>query len=192
MSLFGMLIDLLTGGRSHHYPRRPERDLEPIPEPPLRPSLPIRPVFNAPAPPAPRPLPAAPLAPQVLRGPCWVIDGDTIVIGSERIRIAGIDAPELDQPWGQKSKWAMVQLCRNQIVRAELVGELSHDRHVAVCTLADGRDLAAELVKMGLAIDWPKFSGGRYRCYEPPGVRKKLWRCDARQKGRFPPPQTQC
>jgi endonuclease YncB( thermonuclease family) len=32
-----------------------------------------------------------------LRGPASVIDGDTIVVAGERIRLHGIDAPELEQ-----------------------------------------------------------------------------------------------
>lgn len=47
------------------------------------------------------------------------------------------------------------------------------------------RDLSAEMVKLGLAIDWPKFSGGRYRDLEVPDARKKMWLADARQKGRM-------
>ena len=56
----------------------------------------------------------------VLRGRCWVIDGDTIVINNIRVRLAGIDAPELDHPWGQRSKWALVQLCKGQTVTARI------------------------------------------------------------------------
>jgi hypothetical protein len=41
------------------------------------------------------------------------------------------------------------------------------------------------MVKLGLAIDWPKFSGGRYRSLEVPDARKKMWLADARQKGRM-------
>src|SRR5690606_318968 len=46
---------------------------------------------------------------------------------------------------------------------------------------------ASIIVGAGLAADWTKFSGGRYARFEPPDIRKKLWRCDARQKGRMPP-----
>lgn len=120
-------------------------------------------------------------------GPCWVVDGDTIVIAKISIRLAGIDAPELDHPYGKKAKWALLGLCKGQIVRAVFDGSLSHDRSVASCYLPDGRDLSAEMVKMGMALDWPKFSGGKYRQYEHPGIRRILWRADARQKGRFPP-----
>lgn len=119
----------------------------------------------------------------VLRGRCWVIDGDTIVINNIRVRLAGIDAPELDHPWGQQSKWALVQLCKGQTVTARIKPEVSYDRMVAECFLPDGRDLGAELVRIGLALDWPKFSGGKYRHLEPEDVRRKLWRADARQRG---------
>ncbi|WP_295080552.1 hypothetical protein [Tabrizicola sp.] len=37
------------------------------------------------------------------------------------------------------------------------------------------------------AIDWPNFSRGKYAGLEVAGVRKKLWRCEARQKGLMPP-----
>jgi len=109
------------------------------------------------------------------------------VINDVRVRLAGIDAPELDHPWGQKSKWALVQLCKGQTVTARIRPELSYDRLVAECFLADGRDLSAELVRSGLALDWPKFSGGKYKHLEPADVRRKLWRADARQRGRLRP-----
>lgn len=124
---------------------------------------------------------------QELRGRAWVIDGDTIDIGGTRIRLAGIDAPEMDHPYGKNAKWTLVNLCKGQDVRAVFDGDLSHDRTVATCYLPDGRDLSAEMVKAGMAIDWRKFSRGKYAALEVPGIRRKLWRCDARQKGRMPP-----
>jgi micrococcal nuclease len=124
---------------------------------------------------------------QELRGSAWVIDGDTIDIAGTRIRLSGIDAPEMDHPYGKNAKWTLVNLCKGQEVRAVFDGDLSHDRTVATCYLPDGRDLAAEMVKAGMAIDWPKFSLGKYAGVEVPGVRKKLWRCTARQKGLMPP-----
>ncbi len=86
---------------------------------------------------------------QILRGRCWVIDGDTIVIDNVRLRLAGIDAPELDHPWGKQAKFTLVALCKGQVVTARLKPELSYDRLVAECFLPDGRDLAAELVRNG-------------------------------------------
>lgn len=120
-----------------------------------------------------------------ITGSAYVIDGDTIVIKNTQIRLFGIDAPELDHPYGKKAKWAMVALCKGHEVRATVTATDDHGRTVAKCYLPDGRDLSAELTKQGLAIDWPKFSGGEYRSLETPDARKKLWLADARQKGRI-------
>jgi micrococcal nuclease len=170
MGLFRILLKAMTTQRS----------------PPLRRHVPIRPPDR----PIPREMRfpvTPPNQPQpqetIVSGKCWVIDGDTIAIDGLHIRLAGIDAPELDHPWGQQSKWALVKLCKGQTITARLKPDMSHDRVVAECSLPDGRDLAAELVKAGLAIDWPKFSGGKYRHLEPPDARKKLWRASLRQSG---------
>lgn len=99
----------------------------------------------------------------------------------------GVDAPELNHPYGKNAKWALVNLCKGQVVKAE-VTEIDHfERTVARCYLEDGRDLSAEMVKIGMALDWPKFSGGAYRGLETHDARKKLWLADARQKGRTHP-----
>ena len=126
----------------------------------------------------------------ILAGPCWVVGGDTIRIQNKSIRIAGIDAPELNHPYGQNAKRALMQMCKGRTVSAHLHPDSSYDRLVATCYLDDGRDIAAELVKAGLALDWPKFSRGKYRHLEVEGARKKLWRIDAKQKGRLAPDKT--
>jgi endonuclease YncB( thermonuclease family) len=123
----------------------------------------------------------------VIKGHCWVIDGDTIVINKICIRLAGIDAPELDHPYGQVAKRVLMGLCRGQVITATTDGSSSYERTVAVCHLADGRDLSAEMVKAGFALDWRRYSGGRYRHLEVEGTRKKLWRVDAKHKGLMPP-----
>ena len=119
----------------------------------------------------------------IITGTCYVVDGDTIRIGNVSLRLAGIDAPEMDHPWGKKAKWELVQLCKGQIITAKIEPGLSYDRLVATCYLPDGRDLSAEMVRRGLALDWPKFSGGKYASLEPDGVRKKHWKAAARQRG---------
>ena len=122
---------------------------------------------------------------RVLSGRAYIIDGDSIVIRKTQIRLYGIDAPEIDHPYGQKAKWALVSLCKGKTIRAEITEQDVHGRTVAKCFLQDGRDLSAEMVKIGLAIDWPKYSQGRYKSLEVPNVRRKLWLADARQKGRM-------
>jgi endonuclease YncB( thermonuclease family) len=121
----------------------------------------------------------------VLSGSAYIVDGDTIVIQKTQIRLFGIDAPELNHPYGKKAKWALVSLCKGQTIEAHITEYDSHGRTVARCYFQDGRDLSAEMVKLGLAIDWPKFSGGKYRSLETSEARKKLWLADARQKGRM-------
>ena len=112
-----------------------------------------------------------------LSGACHVIDGDTIVIGKQKIRFAGMNAPELNEPYGKQAKWALVELCKGQTITAYPTGETSFDRIVAKCFLPDGRDLAAEMVKMELALDIPHFPNADYKEFETPNSRRKLnWR----------------
>ena len=111
---------------------------------------------------------------QTISGNCWVIDGDTIAIGKQKIRLAGINAPELSEPYGKQANWAMVNLCKGQNVTAYLTGETSFDRVVAKCFLDDGRDLAAEMVKLELALDIPNFPNADYKHLETPNARRKL------------------
>lgn len=185
MGLLRFIIRALTGAERRRQDQAAQEDATWDPFAPLVPRVPTAPTvevttytrvvtsINLPPPAAP------------LRGRAWVIDGDTIVIGGTKIRLAGIDAPELDHPFGKQAKFAMVALCKGQVVTAHFDGNSSHDRCVATCYLPDGRDLSAELVKIGLAIDWAKHSGGKYRPLEIPEVRRKLWRAHNRQTGRF-------
>lgn len=120
-----------------------------------------------------------------LNGAAYIVDGDTVIIQKTQIRLFGVDAPEMNHPYGKNAKWALVRLCKGKIVRAEVSEQDAHGRTVARCYLPDGRDLSAEMVKLGLAIDWPKYSGGIYRTMEVADARKKMWLADARQKGRM-------
>lgn len=122
-------------------------------------------------------------APVVLRGPAWVVDGDTIVIAKTQVRLFGVDAPEMNHPWGIRAKRHMMRLCKGQVITAEVTATDAHGRTVAKCRLPDGRDLSAEMVTAGLAIDWARYSGGIYRAMEVPEARRRMWLADARQKG---------
>lgn len=162
MGLLNLFLRLIAGNQgrtSDNYTRKPRSHFTKPKQ-----SFPKYPV---------KPLPTYPVA-GVLAGKCHIIDGDTIVIKRTKIRLAGIDAPELDKPWGQKSKWALVAICKGQTITAKLNGETSHDRFVGTCYLPDGTDIGAEVIRQGLALDWAKFSGGKYRHLEPRGVRRKL------------------
>lgn len=182
--LFAVLYLISALSRKHdhdstHVERKLEVKLKPLDLPPrnlppLASTKPSKKTEHAPPPPIP--------TSRKLKGRAYVIDGDTIVVQKIKVRLAGIDAPELDQPWGQKSKWEMVRICKGQTLTVELTGETSYDRLVGTCYLPDGRDIGAEIVKAGLALDGGYYSKGKYRHLEQPGTRSKLIRYGHRGK----------
>ena len=107
-------------------------------------------------------------------GGCWVVDGDTIHIGKHKIRFQGMNAPELDEPYGKQAMWTLRKLVKGQTITAKPNGETSYDRIVAKCFLEDGTDLGAKMVEMGLALDLPEYPDADYRHLETPASRKKL------------------
>lgn len=119
---------------------------------------------------------------QVLMGDCFVIDGNRVRIGETTIRLMGINAPEPHEPFGHDAKWALHHMCMDEIVTAQITDKDAEGNPVGTCYLQDGRDLAAELVKKGLALDWPYFSKDKYVEFEPEGVRNILVQQVARQK----------
>ena len=90
-----------------------------------------------------------------------VVDGDSIDIGRLRIRLEGIDAPELAQQCadatgrvydcGQKAALALEDLVRNNIVRCARRGVDQYGRTLAVCT-AGSIDMNAAMVESGNAV----------------------------------------
>jgi micrococcal nuclease len=119
--------------------------------------------------------------PNTFAGPVRVIDGDTIVLtdANTHIRLNGVDAPEVvhpgydhDDPFRPESREEMRRIVGDKIVRCELNGERSHERLIGVCFLPDGTDIGAEIIRRGLALDCPHFSGSKYRALEPNGVRE--------------------
>lgn len=124
-------------------------------------------------------------SPHIMQGSAYAVDGHTIVIDQVQIRLFGIDAPELNHPEGQKAKWAMAQLCKGQKIKAEVTDIDAYGSVVAKCFLPDGRDLSAEMVGNGMALDRSEFSGGLYRDLETADARKRLWLVAAKQDGKL-------
>ena len=94
-----------------------------------------------------------------------VIDGDTLHVGATKIRLQGVAAPELDEPFGPEARYFLTAIALGRRARCDLIGELSFDRQVAVCRI-DGRDLGRLMVEAGWARDCPHYSGGRYEVFE--------------------------
>ncbi len=94
----------------------------------------------------------------------YVIDGDTFRLASgERIRIAGIDAPETQRGQakcrreiaaGRAATATARGLLQGRDVRLARLGR-SYNRTVARVTLG-GRDVAGALVRLGAARWWPR------------------------------------
>ena len=85
----------------------------------------------------------------------YVRDGDTIEVGGVAVRLAGLAAPEWDEPGGRAATSAMRRMVDGRQVRCKLDGSRTYDRCAGVCYL-DGRDNAAELVRAGLERDCPR------------------------------------
>lgn len=108
---------------------------------------------------------ASPALAQSVTGPVRVVDGDTLVMRGERIRIHGIDAPEARQScdngrWacGQASTDMMTRLVANQPVTCQGRDRDPYGRLVAVCFNHQGLDVGRELVRAGLATAYRRFS----------------------------------
>jgi endonuclease YncB( thermonuclease family) len=93
------------------------------------------------------------------------IDGDTLAIGREHIRLYGIDAPESRQDcerggvtWhcGLEAKRALVGLLRAGEPDCRPMDRDRYGRTVAVCTV-NGVDLGGELVREGLALAYRRY-----------------------------------
>ncbi len=91
----------------------------------------------------------------------YVNDGDTVgaVIGGrfEKIRLIGIDAPEMGQePWGEMAKKRLQEMISSSSrkVRIEYDAEKrdKYGRLLAYLRLADGRMVNREMVREGWAV----------------------------------------
>ncbi|MFI5269497.1 MAG: thermonuclease family protein [Chloroflexota bacterium] len=67
-----------------------------------------------------------------------------------QVELRGVDAPELDQPFGTQSRTLVTQLVVGHHVDVRPAGR-SHDRLVADLRLRDGRDVGGLLVAAGAA-----------------------------------------
>ena len=100
-------------------------------------------------------------------------DGDTIEVSEIPIRLNGVSAPELNEPLGERSKIFMRDLVLGQQVRCELNGEKTYDRFVGTCYLG-GKDIGILVIEAGLALDCPRYSGGRYAVSEIATAREQV------------------
>ena len=103
-------------------------------------------------------------------------DGDTCRFDKAgkviKVRFSGIDAPESNQPFGSEAREYLTQLLKGNTVKLECKGK-SFKRETCAIFIGD-RDVQKELVKNGYAMDFPKFSKGKYKVEEELAKSKKI------------------
>jgi endonuclease YncB( thermonuclease family) len=92
----------------------------------------------------------------------YVVDGDTFDLGDTRIRIWGIDTPEMGEPGGREAKEWLIALILRKGLTCLYVDTDRYRRTVAQCFLSDGRDIAAALLVASHAVQYCRYSRGYY------------------------------
>ena len=94
-----------------------------------------------------------------------VMDGDTItvLVGREqrRVRLAGVDAPEKGQAFGQRSKQALSQMIFGREVTVVSTGRDRYERTLGIVRLTDGSSVNERLVENGWAWHYMRYSKDR-------------------------------
>ena len=90
-----------------------------------------------------------------------ISDGDTIMILQDKqqikVRLFGIDAPELKQPYGKKSKQFLANLIAGEVVEVEENGKDRYKRTLGIIHFK-GQDINAQMVLNGYAWAYVKYS----------------------------------
>jgi micrococcal nuclease len=90
------------------------------------------------------------------RASCRAIDGDSLVCGQERVRIMGLDAPELRGRCHAETRLARAAHARMQqlVARGVALERRGRDRYrrtLAVVRVRGGQDVAAIMIRERLA-----------------------------------------
>ena len=106
------------------------------------------------------------LSKQIVIGKATIIDGDTINIDSNKIRLYGIDAPEKKQnclfskkkwPCGKQSTKELKNLINNQIIECHVNDIDIYNRYIAICFNSE-LNINRIMVKKGWAVAYRYYS----------------------------------
>ncbi|WP_169976081.1 thermonuclease family protein [Campylobacter sp. RM16191] len=106
---------------------------------------------------------SASLSATILEGKVVKIsDGDTIIVldkskTQHRVRLFGIDAPELKQDYGRKAKDHLTALVATKLVKVVYFSKDKYKRILGIVFL-NGIDINAQMVKDGFAWAFVKYS----------------------------------
>ena len=91
-----------------------------------------------------------------------VLDGDTVEVlhdgKAERIRLAQIDCPEKNQPFGQAAKRYVLDVAAQKIVTVQVDTVDRYGRTVGEVFLPDGLNLNKQIVGAGYAWQYKRYS----------------------------------
>lgn len=96
-----------------------------------------------------------------------VHDGDTLRCGADRVRLFGVDAPEVRrgqtpaEPFAYEARDELVRLTRGR-VGCRVVDRDRYGRFVGRCWSDASPDLNAALIRSGLATEYRRYSKGAY------------------------------
>lgn len=96
-----------------------------------------------------------------------VHDGDTLRCGADRVRLFGVDAPEVRrgqtpaEPFAYDARDELVRLTRGR-VGCRVLDRDRYGRFVARCWSDASPDLNAALIRSGLATEYRRYSKGAY------------------------------
>lgn len=128
----------------------------------------------------------------LITGPATVVDGSSLDIKSNRMRIWGIDTPERgawcyrnDRRWKpmDDATSALRRCVQGKLVTCR-VQKVERSwfrlRHISECWTEDGQDVAECMVRGGWGSDYACMSGGHFRDLESEAKNKNmgLWQCD--------------
>lgn len=108
---------------------------------------------------------------------CGVHDADTLEFcNGKKVRLMGIDAVESHQPFGAEAREYLKELVLDREVQVEGCLHRGWLRDMCNVTL-EGKDIQAEMVRMGYAFDYPKYSNGKYASLqnEAKQAKKGVW-----------------
>lgn len=91
-----------------------------------------------------------------------IADGDTLTVldaqhTQHRIRLAGIDAPEKRQPWGEQSKANLARLTFDQVVTVEWEKQDRYQRIIGKVLAPGAVDTGLAQIDAGLAWHYKKY-----------------------------------
>jgi endonuclease YncB( thermonuclease family) len=87
-----------------------------------------------------------------IEGKAFVLDGDTVELAGERVRLWGVDAPEMETPAGWYARATLDELAALGPWRCAVRDVDKHKRRVARCLTHTGDDVALLMLERGMAV----------------------------------------